>query len=305
MSLRKSICLTPQRLDAARRNSQRSTGPRTEAGKQRMKLNALKHGCDAAPGNDAAVMRALGEDPERYAALQRELSTAYGPGDALWDRRQTEDLARLYWRRNRMERMVTGLMRDALEKVEERRRSLARALADVTFEPSQCDAVTLDLRMPSHPCVRLRMLISLLGVIREQVRRRVFTFAQKGRIESYYQEELGWRPRQICHLLGLFIKWAYLHDQPDQAGLVRKGDPPALPGRQQKFDRSGSPSGTLLIVSREAHEKEIHDGRTGKPIPYEVGVQISRRIHSEMPSQGAVPGTAAAFGGSLPKFSEA
>ncbi len=110
MSLRKSTCLTPQRLDAARRNSQHSTGPRSEAGKQRMKMNALQHGCDAAPENEAAVMRALGEDPERYAALQRELSTTYGPGDALWDR-QLADLAKLYWRRNRIERMETGLMR--------------------------------------------------------------------------------------------------------------------------------------------------------------------------------------------------
>ena len=79
MSLRKSTCLTPQRLDAARHNSQRSTGPRSEAGKERMRMNALKHGCDAAPENEAAVMRALGEDPERYAALQRELATTYGP----------------------------------------------------------------------------------------------------------------------------------------------------------------------------------------------------------------------------------
>ena len=100
MSLRKSTCLTPQRLDAARRNSQHSTGPRSEAGKERMKMNALKHGCDAAPENEAAVMRALGEDPERYAALQRELATTYGPGDALWDH-QVADLGKLYWRRNR------------------------------------------------------------------------------------------------------------------------------------------------------------------------------------------------------------
>ena len=83
MSIRKSTCLTPQRLDAARHNSQRSTGPRSEAGKERVKMNALKHGCDAAPENEAAVMRALSEDPERYAALQRELATTYGPGDAL------------------------------------------------------------------------------------------------------------------------------------------------------------------------------------------------------------------------------
>ena len=83
MSLRKSTRLTPRRVDAARHNSQRSTGPRSEAGKERMKMNALKHGCDAAPENEAAVLRVLGEDHERYAALKRELATAYGPGDAL------------------------------------------------------------------------------------------------------------------------------------------------------------------------------------------------------------------------------
>jgi len=241
MSLRKSTCLTPQRLDAARTNAQRSTGPRSEAGKERMKMNALKHGCDAAPENEAAVMRALGEDPERYAALQRELATTYGPGDALWDH-QVADLGKLYWRRNRIERMVTGMMRDALEEVEERRRSLARALADVTFEPSQCEAVALDLPKPTHPLVRLRMLISLWGVIREQVRRRYFPRAQRKQIESYYQGELGWRPRQIGHLLGLFMDWAYLHDKHDQAEVdkcVKEsfGGEAGMEARYQELER--------------------------------------------------------------------
>jgi hypothetical protein len=206
-----------------------------------MKMNALKHGCDAAPENDAAVMRALGEDPERFAALKRELATAYGPGDALWDH-QLEDLAKLYWRRNRIERMETGLMRDALEEVEGRRRGLARALADVTFEPSQCEAVALDLPKPTHPCVRLRMLISLWGVIRDEVRRRLFTLAQRKQIESYYQGELGWRPRQIGHLLGLFMNWAYLVEQRDQAKLeqyVREnfGSEEGMETRYQELER--------------------------------------------------------------------
>jgi hypothetical protein len=204
-----------------------------------MKLNALKHGCDAAPENDAAVMRALGEDPERFAALKRELAMAYGPGDALWDR-QIDDLARLYWRRDRIERMETGLMREALEAVEERRRVLARALGDVTFEPSQCEAVALGLPKPNHPLVRLRMLISLWGVIREQVGRRVFTLAQQNQIESYDRRELGWRPRQIGHLLGLFMKWAYLHDQQDQTELDKYvkesfGDEAGVEARYQEL----------------------------------------------------------------------
>ncbi|MGA2078654.1 MAG: hypothetical protein ABSH52_34640 [Terriglobia bacterium] len=241
MSLRRATCLTPRRVDAARHNAQQSTGPRSEAGKERMRMNALKHGCDAAAENEAAVMRALGEDPERFAALKRELATAYGPGDALWDR-QIEDLARLYWRRERIERMETGLMREALKEVEERRRGLARALADVTFEPSQCEAVALGLPKPTHPLVRLRMLISLWGVIREQVRRRVFTLAQQNQIESYYQGELGWRPRQIGHLLLLFINRAYFEQKQDQAELDKYvkesfGGEAGVEARYQELER--------------------------------------------------------------------
>jgi len=48
MSLRKSPRLTPRLLAAAHRNGKRSTGPRTAAGKQNSKLNALKHGGYAA-----------------------------------------------------------------------------------------------------------------------------------------------------------------------------------------------------------------------------------------------------------------
>ncbi len=47
MSLRKSPELTPALLAAARRNAQHSTGPRSPAAKQNVKLNALKHGAYA------------------------------------------------------------------------------------------------------------------------------------------------------------------------------------------------------------------------------------------------------------------
>jgi len=241
MSLRKSTCLTSQRLNANQRNARHSTGPRSEVGKQRMKLNALKHGCDAVPENDAAVMRALGEDPKQYEALKRELAAAYGPGDALWVH-QLDDLARLYWRRNRIERMETGLMRDALEKVDEERRSLVRALADVTFDPSQGKAVAFSLPKPAHPLVRRRLLISLWGVIRDEVRRRVFTNAQTHAMENYYKEEPGWRPRQILELHRLFLDWAYYghkHEQAKQEEYVKEtfGDEAGLQARLQELER--------------------------------------------------------------------
>jgi hypothetical protein len=44
MSLRKRPTMTPALLAANRRNAQKSTGPRTEAGKRGVMLNGLKHG---------------------------------------------------------------------------------------------------------------------------------------------------------------------------------------------------------------------------------------------------------------------
>ena len=44
MSLRKSPRITPAMLAAYRANAKRSTGPRTQVGKARVRLNPLKHG---------------------------------------------------------------------------------------------------------------------------------------------------------------------------------------------------------------------------------------------------------------------
>ena len=118
MSLRKSPQLTPKLLAAARRNAQLSTGPRTLAGKQNSKLNALKHGGYAALENHHQTMLALGEDPREFEKLKQDLIAAYGPGDALW-RKQVEDLAKHHWRRQRLERGRRGAMRRALLTVED------------------------------------------------------------------------------------------------------------------------------------------------------------------------------------------
>jgi hypothetical protein len=183
-----------------------------------MKMNALKHGCDAAPENEAAVMRALGEDPERYAALKRELATAYGPGDALWDR-QLEDLAKLYWRRNRIERMETGLMRRALQAVEERERARRSQIAAVTFDATNFAATDLAVGEPTDRCVQLRLLLSLLGVIREQVGRGVFTRGQPRVLKTYQPGAIGWRPARLRWVLWQFIDRAEYQAKNDEQGL--------------------------------------------------------------------------------------
>jgi hypothetical protein len=203
MSLRKSPELTPKLLAAARQNAQHSTGPRSPAAKQNSKMNALKHGQRASPENHHQVMLALGEDPQEFEDLKQELITAYGPGDALWEK-QIDDLARLYWRRERLERAQEGLMRRALLGVEEWQHRRQQEMAGATFDASQPEAIDLDMTEPADPGVRLRMLLSFLGVIRAQVKQRTFKQRQASEIGCLYQNQEGWRQARLLSLLRLF-----------------------------------------------------------------------------------------------------
>jgi len=235
MSLRKPPELTPELLAAKRSNAQRSTGPRTAAGKQNSKLNALKHGLYAAPENERRTMLALGEDPEQFEDLKLELRASFGPGDPLWER-QIDDLARLYWRRERLQRAQAGLMRRARLEVEERQHRRQQEIAGATFDPSQFQAIDIEMVEPTDPAARLRMLLSFLGVIGEQVKQRIFKPRQASEIECLYGDNEGWRQVRLLHLLRLFINSAQPKTQGEEESeaLARKENgPQVLAGEAQ------------------------------------------------------------------------
>jgi hypothetical protein len=168
MSLRKSPEFTPELLKVFRQNAQHATGPRSPAGKENVKMNALKHGFYSAAQNHQIAMLALGEDPKEFQVLQENLLTTFGPGDELWCR-QIEDLAKLYWRRSRLERMQSGVMRRALQEVEEKQHRREIETANATFEPSHYEMLDIGMGETTDPGVRLRRILSTLGVIRAQV----------------------------------------------------------------------------------------------------------------------------------------
>ena len=124
--------LAPLSLAARRSNARRSTGPRSEAGKRRVSLNALKHG--AYTRGVAESMKALGENPAAYRRLLADLLEAHRPA-TLSEALLVEDLAALRWQRRRCERAQASklaLSRHAFEReqsrevVERRRRWWAR-----------------------------------------------------------------------------------------------------------------------------------------------------------------------------------
>jgi hypothetical protein len=96
---------SPLRIAANRRNAQKSTGPKTPAGKRRVALNALRQGLGS-----QELMRDLkrrGEDPREFRRLQRDLIAIFQPHDT--ESKQTVELmAWTWWRKARRQRGWAG-----------------------------------------------------------------------------------------------------------------------------------------------------------------------------------------------------
>jgi len=239
MSLRKAPQLTPELLAAARQNAQHSTGPVSPAAKQNSKLNALKHGAYVSDGNQRQAMRALGEDPAQFDSLKQELMTSFGPGDALWEK-QIDDLAWLYWRGERVQRAQEGLMRRALQGIEEWQHRRQQEMARVTFPASQHEMLDVTLSGSTDRGVGLRRRLSFLALVREEVKQCSFRIRQYAELEFLYRGLEGWREALLFRLLHRFSDPLYLEaqqaDEEKQQHLREIGfpyEPPGEPERQE------------------------------------------------------------------------
>ena len=111
-------------IAANRLNAQSSSGPRTEEGKARSRMNAVKHGLTAQAGLLAH------EDPGEFASLSEAVMAEFRPGSALEDE-LVERIASVLWRLRRVpafEAGLFGLGRGLPEKTEPSRNSLSRSI---------------------------------------------------------------------------------------------------------------------------------------------------------------------------------
>jgi hypothetical protein len=97
---------TPKQRAASRANAQKSTGPRTAAGKAASRFNALKHGIYAVH----QIM--FDEKPEDLADLTAEYHELYNPADSK-ERFLVDTLVHHEWRLRRMRRVEAELWQTA------------------------------------------------------------------------------------------------------------------------------------------------------------------------------------------------
>src|ERR1700733_11913343 len=86
-----------------RANSQHSTGPRTDSGKQRSSLNALRHGLTAA----SAVLPC--EDEAAFEAHRRRFFDEYQPATPT-ETQLVQELVDTAWRLNRIPSLEAALL---------------------------------------------------------------------------------------------------------------------------------------------------------------------------------------------------
>ena len=106
MSTSKNKSQDPTPVDRAavnRANSQHSTGPRTESGKQRSSQNALRHGLTAA----SAVLPS--EDQAAFDALRRSFFDQHKPATPI-ETQLVQELVDTAWRLNRIPLLEAELL---------------------------------------------------------------------------------------------------------------------------------------------------------------------------------------------------
>src|SRR6516164_3883001 len=104
---------SPRQIESNRRNSLRSTGPRTEAGKEESRRNATRHGLTA-----ETVIEIL-EDVDDYKGFEANIIADYDARTAV-ERELVLRLASLLWRIRRATGIETDLLRIQAEILRER-----------------------------------------------------------------------------------------------------------------------------------------------------------------------------------------
>jgi hypothetical protein len=105
-----------KQIEANRRNALKSSGPRTEAGKEQSRRNAVRHGLTA-----ETVIGVL-EDAEDYRQFEAAVIADYGAQSAV-ERELVLRLASILWRLRRATTMETGLFEIQGEHLREYRQS--------------------------------------------------------------------------------------------------------------------------------------------------------------------------------------
>jgi hypothetical protein len=123
-----------EQIESNRRNALRSTGPKTETGKQRSSKNAVRHGLTA-----ETVIEPL-EDSEDYKAFEQAVTADYDAETAV-ERELVLRLASLLWRLRRSTSIETGLFQIKNVALHEHRTRPTKSPLETSHQWRHCESV--------------------------------------------------------------------------------------------------------------------------------------------------------------------
>src|SRR5580704_902419 len=145
------------KIQANRRNALKSTGPKTERGKERARLNGLRHGMTA------KQLVARGEDFGDFGRFSAELRAALAPADAL-EEQLVEGIVVSTWRLRRVWRTEAAVMQRAAHRSD--------SWEDARLAPVPFTLVGQDLERISHYEAGLQRALQSAYAMLEQRRAR-------------------------------------------------------------------------------------------------------------------------------------
>ena len=160
---------TEAQQEASRRNSRRSTGPKSVAGKARSAANALRHGLRA---REPRFLVLPEEDVNRYIILQARLLAEWVPVGVM-EEWLVGEIGATMWRIGRCHVLEAGVISDQLAKARDVTWLALLGAADRPVDPPEVDFVSaiagtvegeLLRRLDDHDD---RLTARLLGFVRE------------------------------------------------------------------------------------------------------------------------------------------
>jgi hypothetical protein len=184
-----------RQIEANRRNALKSTGPRTEAGKEVSRRNAVRHGLTA-----ETVISAM-EDAEDYQAFEAAITADYDAQSAV-ERELVLRLASLLWRLRRATTMETGLFEIQAKHLHDSRQSQqllspSSGVIHTLLPQVKTDAPTIEfaqcfLRLANLPNLGLDRLSRYEASLSRQVGRILFALGALERRKPQERHRSFW-----------------------------------------------------------------------------------------------------------------
>ena len=166
--------LSKDEVHARQENSKKSTGPRTEMGKERVRANALKAGYHADKIAYQAMIL-LGEDPKEYAATFATLYEDMAPQNG-GQVQMVEDVAVIRWQLKRNQRGQAGLIGQQIEALNRRTIKQWKTYEQTVEDTPQEEVIAHGIASLPDSKGKFERIMDLLGI--------AFKRAEKGHYEE-------------------------------------------------------------------------------------------------------------------------